>query len=125
MKAALVVALLLISTPAFMRAAHAQDVQAGEDIFDGMCHGCHLHAKNKNYLAPSLCGVVGRHSASVPGFNYSDANRKSGITWTENVLFKYLKNPHLVVPNTKMSFDGLPDEKMRRDVIAYLKTLHD
>ncbi|MHA7871049.1 MAG: cytochrome c family protein, partial [Hyphococcus sp.] len=58
---------------------------------------------------------------SVPNFNYSDANKNSGIVWTEDILFAYLENPQEYIPGTRMIFPGLPSEQDRADVIAYLK----
>jgi cytochrome c len=59
----------------------------------------------------------------VPGYSYSDANRNSGIVWTEAVLDKYLISPQAVVPGTKMGYPGQKDEQKRADIIAYLATL--
>ena len=47
----------------------------------------------KNLVGPSLAGVVGRKAGTVSGYHYSDANEKSGITWDEAELKKYLKDP--------------------------------
>ena len=38
-------------------------------------------------------------------------------------LFVYLEKPQQLVKGTKMVFAGLPSEKERRDLIAYLATL--
>jgi cytochrome c len=43
--------------------------------------------------------------------------------WTPQELEIYLQNPRHEVPGTKMIFPGLPDQKDRDDVIAYLSTL--
>jgi len=43
--------------------------------------------------------------------------------WTPENLFTYLAGPMKVVPGTKMSFAGLPNETDRKNVIAYLETL--
>jgi cytochrome c len=45
------------------------------------------------------------------------------VTWTEETLFTYLEKPQQLVKGTKMVFAGLPSEKERRDIIAYLATL--
>jgi cytochrome c len=65
--------------------------------------------------------VVGRHSGTVPGFSYSVANKNSGIVWTEQKIYDYLKNPQAMVPGTKMTFPGLPPSQDRADVVSYLK----
>jgi len=86
------------------------------------CMTCHSAAQGVNRVGPSLYGVVGRHSGIIPGFNYSDANKNSGITWTEQELFTYLENPQRTVPGTRMAFAGLRSAQQRADVIAFLKT---
>lgn len=96
------------------------DTARGQRIF-AQCATCHSPEQGVNRVGPSLYGVVGRHSGSVPGFRYSDANRNSGITWTEQELFTYLENPRAKVPGTIMAFVGLRNPQQRADVIAYLK----
>jgi cytochrome c len=102
-------------------AAHAAgDAAAGEKTF-ARCKVCHqIGPTAKNAVGPELNGIVGRKSGSAEGYSYSDANKKSGITWTEDKLDAYLKSPQAVVPGTKMIFPGLSSEKDRANVIAYL-----
>ncbi len=101
----------------------AGDASAGQAIFTAKCHMCHSNKPGENKIGPSLAGVVGRPSASVPGFNYSPAMQSAHKTWTEAELNTYLTNPKGVVPGTKMTFAGLPSETDRANVIAYLATL--
>ena len=68
-----------------------------------------------------LNGVVGRKAGSEEGYNYSTANKSSGLTWDEATLKQYLKNPRAMVPGTKMIFPGISNEKDIDDVIVYLK----
>ena len=86
------------------------------------CKTCHQIGESaKNFVGPELNGVVGRKAGTVPGYNYSDANKNSGLTWDEATLKKYLKNPREVVPGTKMAFPGLPSDEDIANVIAYLE----
>ncbi|QMW23990.1 c-type cytochrome [Sandaracinobacteroides saxicola] len=85
------------------------------------CKACHTLTPGKNMVGPSLAKVIGRTAGSVPGYNYSAANKKSGIVWTEAKLFEYLAGPKKTVPGTKMAFAGFPDPQKRADVIAYIK----
>jgi cytochrome c len=106
---------------ASMGASVAQDAAAGEKVFM-KCKICHQIGETaKNMVGPVLNGVVGRKAGSYPGYHYSDANEKSGITWDEAELKKYLKDPKGVVPGTKMVFPGLQSDDDVANVIAYLK----
>jgi cytochrome c len=101
------------------------DATAGEVSFRRLCSACHIPtAEGPRRLGPTLFAVVGRHSGSVPGFNYSQGNRNANLDWTPERLFEYLRNPRAVVPNTTMSFAGIRDDQERANVIAYLQTLH-
>jgi cytochrome c len=106
---------IVMSAPAM-----AQDVAAGEKDFL-VCRACHqIGPTAKDAVGPVLNGVVGRKAGSDPNFNYSSANKESGITWTAEELNKYLESPQTVVPHTKMMFPGVRDEAKRKDIIAYL-----
>ncbi len=102
-------------------AAYTGDAKKGEADFI-TCKTCHAIEAGVNKIGPSLHAVVGRAAGSVAGYTYSAANKNSGITWSEEKLFQYLENPQRIVPGTKMSFAGWPNDPQKRaDVIAYLK----
>lgn len=103
-------------------AAFTGNADAGKKVFV-KCLACHAVAEGQNKVGPSLYGIVGRPAGSIPGFNYSAANKNSGITWTEDVMFAYLKAPQQYIKGTKMVFPGLPSGQDRADVIAYLKSV--
>lgn len=101
--------------------AQAQDAAAGEKVF-AVCKACHQIGETaKNGVGPELNGLIGRHSGSVAGYNYSGANKNSGLTWDETTFREYIKDPKAKVPGTKMVFAGLKDEKKIDDLIAFLK----
>jgi cytochrome c len=102
---------------------HAQDAVANGKKTFLKCALCHTNEQGKNKIGPSLFGIVGRHSASIPDFNYSDAMKGFNKTWDEATLNTYLTNPREVVPGTKMIFPGVKDDAERHDLIEYLKTL--
>ena len=104
-------------------AAAAGNPAAGKAVFRSHCSICHSTLPGHNKIGPSLFGVVGRKSGSLPGYHYSSAMKNSDLVWTEAELEKYLKSPHAIVPGTKMAFPGLQNPQQRADVIAYLATL--
>jgi cytochrome c len=60
--------------------AQAQDAANGEKVF-AQCRACHQIGPNaKNAVGPVLNGVIGRKAGSVEGYNYSPANKNSGLT---------------------------------------------
>lgn len=74
-----------------------------------------------NNVGPVLNGVVGRAAGIYPGYRYSSAMRKSGLTWDEATLKEYLRGPDKVLPGAKMAFAGLTSDEDLANVIAYLK----
>jgi cytochrome c len=102
-------------------AAMTTDAAAGEKVF-ALCRSCHVLEDGVNRVGPSLYKVVGRKSGSVAGFSYSDANKNSGVTWTTDVLFKYLEDPKGFMPGTKMAFPGIKDAQDRANLVAYLES---
>ena len=112
---------LALVTSACVASAAAGDAAVGEATFR-VCETCHRIGEDaKNFVGPELNGVVGRKAGSVPGYNYSDAMKNSGLTWDEATLTKYLHSPREVVPGTKMAFPGMQGDQDVANVIAYLK----
>jgi len=95
------------------------DAEHGKILYQG-CAAC--HSIDDNDLGPRHRGVVGRKAGVVPDYNYSQALKGSGLTWTEANLDRWLTNPSVLVPGTKMFFK-LDDPQSRADIIAYLKEL--
>src|SRR6201990_1878317 len=92
-------------------AALAQDITAGKTSFN-KCLACHAIGEGaKNKVGPELNGLDGRHSGTVAGYSYSDANKNSGITWNKDVFLEYIKDPKAKIPGTKMVFAGIKNEK--------------
>jgi cytochrome c len=88
------------------------------------CGTCHNFQEGQGpKVGPDLYDVVGRKIAAVAGFNYSAALKAKAGTWTFDELNKWLLDPRADVPGTAMTFAGLPNDKQRADVIAYLDTL--
>jgi cytochrome c len=95
--------------------------EAGKADFT-QCAACHTTVEGgPNMTGPNLYGIFGRKAGSGPDYAYSDALKAAGWTWDAARIDKWITNPHAVLPDTKMTFVGLPDPKARLDVIAYLK----
>ena len=115
------IVLAAIALAASTAAASAQDVAAGEQSFKKClpCHSVGPGAKNK--VGPELNGLDGRKAGIAEGFNYTEANKNSGLTWNESVFKEYIKDPRAKIPGTKMVFAGIKNEQEVNDLWAYLK----
>jgi cytochrome c len=101
-------------------ATFAQDAAEGEKAF-AVCKACHQVGDSaKNTVGPTLNGLIGRKAGLVDGYSYSDANKKSGITWDEATFSEYIKDPKAKIPGTKMAFAGIKDEQKIKNLVAYL-----
>ena len=112
--------LLLVVILCSISSAAGGDAAAGKEVFSKRCSGCHAPDLDKE--GPRLRGVLGRRAGSIPGFQYSDSLRNSGITWNEELLDKWLGNTEAVVKNNDMEF-RVSDSAERQALIAYLASL--
>ena len=86
------------------------------------CAACHSVEANRNMTGPSLAEIWERKAGSVSSFSgYSDAMKSSDVIWNEKTLDGYLENPAQFMPGNHMTFPGIPDEKVRKGIIAFLK----
>jgi cytochrome c len=98
----------------------AGDPAKGKDVFEDRCGDCHV--LDGVGQGPNLVGVIGRRAGSLPGYDYTDAIKASGLTWTPAELDRFLQGPKQLVPGTAMQVI-VPDPAQRRDLIAYLASL--
>jgi cytochrome c len=108
-----------------MAAEPKVDVENGKTIFAQRCGICHAVSTEPGgpVAGPLMVGIVGRKAGTVPGFAmYSEALKKSGITWSTKTLDDFLIMPMQKVPGTVMPM-MLPDNQERADVVAYISTL--
>jgi cytochrome c len=113
-------ALAVIASLATASTAFAQDAAAGKTSFNKClpCHSIGDGAKNK--VGPELNGLDGRKSGTAEGYSYSDANKNSGITWNEAEFKEYIRDPKAKIPNTKMTFAGIKNDKEVNDLWAFI-----
>jgi len=115
-------ALVVIATSSLASAALAQDAAAGKTSFN-KCLPCHSIGEGaKNKVGPELNGLDGRKSGTVEGYNYTDANKNSGITWNEAQFKEYIKDPKAKIPGTKMTFAGIKNETEVNNLWAYVSS---
>ena len=113
-------ALAAITVMATASAALAQDAAAGKTSFN-KCLACHAVGEGaKNKVGPQLNGIDGRKSGTAPDYNYTDANKNSGITWNKENFLEYIKDPKAKIPGTKMIFAGIKNEREANDLWAFL-----
>src|SRR6266446_10726423 len=91
-------ALLLLGTEAFAQG----NVTAGKTVFENQCASCHATEPGKQGFGPSLAGVIGRLSGTLPGFNYTPAMVSAHLTWDAKTLDEFLTSSMQKVPGTSM-----------------------
>ena len=85
------------------------------------CAACHSIAEGgANKIGPSLWGILGRQSGSIPDYKYSKAMVSHGKKWSFEEMNGFLIKPKDWIKGTKMSFAGLKNAKERAAVILYM-----
>lgn len=111
----------LLAQVSFASGAAAADApDAGRALYENKCGGC--HSVETNRVGPRHRGVVGRRVASVPGYDYSQALRRLGGTWTTDRLDLWLSDTQKMAPRSKM-YLAMEDADQRRLIIAYLASV--
>src|SRR5262245_49678945 len=112
------IAALIMAT--WSGSASAQDIAAGEAAFR-KCQPCHdVGETARNKLGPTLNGLDGRQAGTVDGYDYSEANKNSGVVWSEATFKEYTIDPAAKMPGTKMMFSDKNENEIEA-LWSYLK----
>jgi len=110
----------------FVERLRTADAARGEQLFMRKCSSCHDQEKAGGHgKGPHLWNVLGRQAGTIEGFEFSEAMKNSGHSWSFATLNYYLTRTDRAVPGLAMEFRGLRKEKDRADLIAYLRTRND
>ena len=113
--------LLLLSGTA--QPAAAADPGRGQQVFSQACSACHSLEPGKNMTGPSLSGVWGRKAGSLQSFmRYSPAIKAADVEWSNETLDPWIADPQAFIPGNNMIFDGIAEDELRADLIAFLKS---
>ncbi|ACV25579.1 c-type cytochrome [Kangiella koreensis] len=97
-------------------------ITQGAKYFRFRCGGCHEMSTEKgSSFGPHLEGIIGRKVGAVEGYDYSNALKEADFVWTEEVMANWLAKPESLLPGMCMTFKGVPDEDVRRAMIAFMK----
>ena len=100
----------------------AGDKARGARAFSA-CAACHSLEPGRNLTGPSLAGFWGRKAGTLGSFlRYSRALKDSALVWNEQTLDRWLRSPEALVQGNFMRFDGIKDDRVRADLIAFLET---
>lgn len=121
---------LVILTAASLALAGTATAQqaAGEIVGDPVrgkavyarCAACHDLNTGATRLGPSLKGIVGRTSGTMPNFNYSQALKDKAVVWNAASLDAFLAGPAKYAPGNRMAFPPLSNPQDRADLVAFL-----
>ena len=86
--------LLALASP-----ATAADPDHGKALYQ-TCAAC--HTERPDALGPSLKGVVGRKSAALEDFRYSNPMKRANLVWDEANLRAYIQDPQAKVKGNRI-----------------------
>jgi cytochrome c len=107
---------LVVMTPAAQAAGDAKNRRAD---FQSM-QALPFTRGGQERIGPTLYRLLGRKAGTVAGYNYSAAMQGSGIIWNRDTLARFLADPNMFIPGTKMVFAGIRNVAQLDDLIAYL-----
>jgi cytochrome c len=100
-------------------AAYAGD--PGAEVFRA-CIACHaLGPDGGNRAGPTLAGIFGRRTATLPGYNFSAALKALDIVWTPETVSRLFEiGPAAFTPGTKMPEQRIGSAADRAALVHFL-----
>ena len=87
-----------------------------------ICAACHSLQPDVHLSGPSLADRWGKEAGTIGDFGrYTEALKKSGIIWEESSLDGWIAQPQAMIPGTTMTFRGVQDAEVRKNLIAFLR----
>ena len=118
----MVIRVMFMATLLSIAGAAAADETSSGTAELQKCKICHSLEKGApNRVGPNLFGVYGRKAGMAPGYNYSEALKRSGIVWNDASLSAFLRDPQGEIPGSHMSFPGIKDDDERAGLLQELK----
>lgn len=115
-----VAALAIAGVGSALAQSAAGDPVRGKSVY-ARCAACHDLNTGATRLGPSLKGVIGRTSGTMPNFNYSQAIKDKALVWNAASLDAFLAAPAKTIPGNRMAFPPLASAQDRADLIAFLQ----
>ncbi|TDL90577.1 c-type cytochrome [Meridianimarinicoccus aquatilis] len=98
-------------------------MENGERQFARKCSICHsLTPGSARRAGPTLHGLFGRASGSVPDYSYSETLQRGDIVWSETTIDALFdEGPDHYIPGSKMPMQRIAAQTDRADLIDYLR----
>lgn len=88
------------------------------------CRACHDLDPGRGRAGKiGLWQVVGRTRGSLADTAYSPVLRAAGGSWAAENLSAFLADPQGALPGTSMAFEGIQDERLRKEIVDFLTNL--
>ena len=107
---------------AVLQALAQANFERGRKVYEE-CIACHDVKPGEQEVGPNLKGVLGRAAGTLPGFRFSAAMKRSGITWDRAALEKFLADPQELVRGNRMPYSGISEPADLSALLDYLEAM--
>ena len=97
------------------------DYLSGKNGFQQRCSACHTLAENSaNLIGPNLWHIFNRGVGDDIDFRYSDSMGSSDLIWDKELVYKFLRGPQTLFPDSNMIIPEPVPEALLTDMIAFM-----